>query len=185
MFRFLTTDVAAARVRPGPLGLARAAAVLGTVVLWTSCSGSSPQGPSGPAPPLAGGAISGRYRLELIPSASCGGRPIDFSVEMTETGDSPHPGVQLLGLEDPPGTLELELKYTDDTLEGGIGTTGDGALANDGRSVWVNAIASGQTTRTADGRGEVTAGTLRGYLEVDGVTDACTARDHAFVLRPE
>jgi len=81
-----------------------------------------------------------------------------------------------------PGLLELELKYTDFTLEGGFGTTGDGVVSNEARQFWVNAIGTGQVTQASDGRGEVLSGSLRGYLEVEG-TDPCTATNHSFTLR--
>jgi hypothetical protein len=108
---------------------------------------------------------------------------VAFLVEVTQTGSSPHPGVQLLLVDVVSGMLELELKYTSNILEGGVGTTGTGEPAADGAYVWVNAIASGKTTQTSDGRGEVTSGTLRGSLEIEGVIDVCTAPDHVFTLR--
>jgi len=148
-----------------------------------SCGGSGPTDPGGSTGPKPGGTISGRYTLELLPAASCNGRTVSFTVEVTGTASSPHPGAQLLVVGAEPALLELELKYTDNTLEGGIGTTGDGLLSNQGPYVWVNAIASGKTTQTSDGRGEVVSGTLRGYLEIDGVMNACTSPGHAFTLR--
>ena len=143
-------------------------------------SGSGPTEPSGPKP---GGTISGAYTLQLSPAASCNGRAVTFAVQVTQSGSAPHPGSQLLLVGTDPALLELELKYTDDTLEGGVGTTGDGVPSSEGPQVWVNAIASGKTTQTSDGRGEVVSGTLRGYVEIDGVMAACTSTGHSFTLR--
>lgn len=127
--------------------------------------------------------MSGRYTLELVPASSCRGRTLSFQVEVTQSGSAPHPGSQLLLVAADPAMLELELKYTDNKLEGGVGTTGDGQPSAEGPTVWVNAIASGATTQTSDGRGEVVSGTLRGYLEIDGVMDACRSTGHGFTLR--
>ncbi len=129
--------------------------------------------------------MSGLYTLQLLPAASCNGRTVTFNVQVTQTGSSPHPGVQLLWTGFDPPLLELELKYTNNTLEGGVGTTGDGLPSNEGPYVWVNAIASGQTTQTSAGRGEVVSGTLRGYLEIDGIMSACTSASHSFTLRAQ
>lgn len=159
--------------------LARAMLLL-FAALAPSCGGSNPAGPSGPK---AGGPITGRYTLELVPAVSCNGRTVSFLVEVTQTGTSPHAGNQLLLVGADPAILELELKYTEDTLEGGIGTTGDGVPSSQGPQVWVNAIASGKTTQTSDDRGEAVSGTLRGYVEIEGVMNACSAPNHGFTLR--
>jgi len=145
----------------------------------TGSCGSNPDQPS-PAPTPG---VTGRYTLELIPATSCNGHAVTFSVEVTETGTTPHPGVQLLMVSANPALLEVELKYTDDTLEGGIGTTGDGQPSAEGPQTWVNAIASGRTTKTSDGRAEVVSGVLRGYLEIEGVMNACNSASHSFTLR--
>ena len=147
------------------------------------CGGGGSPTPSEPSGPKAGGTMSGRYTLQLTPAASCGGRAVSFSVEVTRTSSSPHPGAELLLSGVSPSPLELELKYTDDTLEGGVGIYDDGFSSAEGLPTWVNAIASGKTTQTSDGRGEVVSGTLRGYLEIEGVMNACTASNHTFSLR--
>ena len=67
-----------------------------------------------------------------------------------------------------------------------MGTTGSGQPANEGPLAYVSAIASGKTTQTSDGRGEVASGgVLRGYMKIDGVMDACTSAGHAFTLRAQ
>ena len=152
------------------------------IALAAACCGGS-SGPTEPSGPKPGGTISGAYTLQLTPAASCNGRAVTFAVQVTQSGSAPHPGSQLLLAGSDPALLELELKYTDDTLEGGIGTTGDGVPSSEGPSVWVNAIASGKTTQTSDGRGEVVSGTLRGYLEIDGVMAACSSTGHGFTLK--
>jgi hypothetical protein len=99
-------------------------------------------------------------------------------------GTSPYPGVQLLLDGGEPASLELELKYVEPILEGGVGTTGEGVASSQGPRVWVNAVGTGHVTRVSDGRGEVTSGCLRGYLEIEGM-NACTATNHSFSLRPQ
>ncbi len=153
-----------------------------------SCGSSTPPptGPGGSPPPSGpkpGGTVAGLYTLQLLPAAACNGRTVTFTVQATPAGVTPHPGVQILWTGFDPPLLELELKYSDNTLEGAVGTTGDGLPSNEGPYVWVNAIASGPTTQTSDGRGEVLAGTLRGYLEIDGIMAACTSPSHSFTLR--
>ena len=173
-----------ALLRPILPGLRRLAFLAAGFLTLGSCGGSSPTDPGGGSTgPKPGGTISGRYTLQLVPAASCSGRAVSFTVQVTQTASSPHPGAQLLWTGTEPALLELELKYTDNTLEGGVGTTGDGLPANEGPYVWVNAIASGKTTQTSDGRGEVVSGTLRGYVEIDGIMNACTSPGHAFTLR--
>jgi hypothetical protein len=176
-------DARGARACEVAAATARRAGLLMLSIAAVSC-GSDAGGPSQPSGPKTGGTISGRYALELQPAASCRGRAVTFTVEATQSASAPHPGSQLLlaGVADP-ALLETELKYTDNTLEGGIGTTGDGYPSIEGPQVWVNAIASGKTTQTSDGRGEVVSGTLRGYVEIEGVMDACTSPAHAFTLR--
>jgi len=156
--------------------------VAGALVLGEGCGSSTPVGPGGAVP---GGTIAGRYLLEITPAASCAAAPPAVSLPMlaSAAGVSPHPGVQILLDGGDPALLELELKYTDFVLEGGFGTTGDGVASNQGTRVWVNAIGTGPVTQTSGGRGEVVSGSLRGYLEVEGM-NACTAANHSFTLRP-
>src|SRR5512143_2596318 len=132
--------------RPRRCERRRAAMVVFLLLSLPACENDSPS-PTEPAGPKPGGTITGRYTLELAPAASCGGRTVSFTVEVTQTGTSPHPGAQLLLVSSDPALLEFELKYTDDTLEGGVGTTGSGQLAREGSLAYVNAIASGKTTQ--------------------------------------
>jgi hypothetical protein len=179
-----TVSPTEALVRPILPGLRRLAFLVAGFLALGSCGGSGPTDPGGgPTGPKPGGTISGRYTLQLVPAASCSGRAVSFTVQVMQTASSPHPGAQLLWTGTEPALLELELKYTDNTLEGGVGTTGDGLPANEGPYVWVNAIASGKTTQTSDGRGEVVSGALRGYVEIDGIMNACTSPSHTFTLR--
>ncbi len=107
-----------------------------------------------------------------------------FDIVVTQTGDYPHPGAQMLNLGTDSGELELELQYVNSTLAGGFGTRLDvGVLSKQGWQVWVNAIGEGRTTRTGDGRGEVLTGILRGYLEIEDIMSGCLAADHSFTLR--
>jgi hypothetical protein len=153
----------------------------------------SPDGPSSPTP---GGTVAGRYLLEIQPGASCATLPnsnvprgpYSFPMVASAGGTTPHPGVQVV-IEGVASSLELEFKYTDFTLRGGLGTTGEGVLANQGQRFWINAIGTGAVTQKADGIGQVTAGTLMGYIAVAAATAsqneaiACSTTDHTFTLK--
>jgi hypothetical protein len=108
-------------------------------------------------------------------------------MEAVAAGTAP-PGVEVV-LEGDPSWLELEFKYTAFILRGGMGTTGDGVVANEGLRLWMHAIGTGSVTQTSDGHGEVMAGTLMGYLALGSPTDeegalgTCSAVDHTFTLR--
>jgi hypothetical protein len=156
--------------------------ICGALVLG-SCGGPTTTGP--PPGPTRGGTITGRYTLELRPAPSCTSAtgPVSFPMVVTEMGTYPHPGVQLVIEGSGQSPLELELEYTDFTLEGGFGTIGDGVPSSQGPQAWVNSIGTGSAMQTSDGRGEVASGTLRGYLEIEGM-NACNATDHGFSLRP-
>ena len=103
-------------------------------------------------------------------------------------GATPHPGVQIL-IEGVASSLEIEFKYTDFTLRGGFGTTGDGVLTNQGQRLWIHSIGNGPVTQKSDGIGEVTAGTLAGYIALgspmaqESEATACNALDHTFTLK--
>jgi hypothetical protein len=159
-----------------------------------SACGSGPGGPNlspSPSPsPQAGGPVTGRYLLQITPGPSC---PVprgtlSFPMQAASAGQAPHPGVQVLILGDG-SRLELEFLSTTVELRGGLGTTADGVLANEGLRAWVNAIGTGPVRRAADGRGEVLTGTLAGYLALApangdvGDLGECSATDHAFALR--
>ncbi len=158
--------------------------VLLTALTSVACGSSTPTQPPGPK---AGGTVTGNYTLELIPAATCNLRSVSFPVQVTATATFPHPGVQLLLVGSDPAVLELELEYVDNTLAGGVGSIG--VLLSGGAEFYVNAIASGATTQTSDGRGEVLSGTLRGYMEIDesdGVTtNSCNSPNHSFTLRAQ
>ena len=94
-----------------------------------------------------------------------------------------------LVIEGVASSLEVEFKYTDFTLRGGLGTTGEGVLTNQGLRIWIRAIGTGAVTQTTNGRGQVSAGTLIGHLALGGASDPegalgdCTAIDHTFTLK--
>jgi hypothetical protein len=164
------------------------------VVVWTAC-GSGPGMPT-PSPsstaPLPGGPVTGRYLVQVTPAAGCtlARGTLSFPVEAAPAGTMPHPGVQVLLVGDG-SRFELELLSTLVALRGGAGTTEDGVLANEGRRVWIHAIANGLVFRGSDGRGEVPTGTLSGYVALaeaggaEGDSGTCSATDHAFVLRAQ
>jgi len=134
--------------------------------------------------------VAGRYLLQILPDRGCN-MPVtalSFPMGAAAAGTSPHPGVQVL-LDGEPSALELEFLAENATLRGGLGTTGDGALSNERRRLWLHAIGTGSVTRAADGRGEVVTGNLMGYLALgdpdddEGALGTCNSRDHAFTLR--
>ncbi len=138
--------------------------------------------------PKLGGTLNGKYQLELKLSSTCpgAGATATFPMVMAPAGTTPYPGVQVVLDGGEPGLLELELKYTNYTLEGGFGTDpGQGVASDQATHVWVNAVGTGQVTQTTEGKGEVTSGSLRGSLEIGGDGQSpCAATDHAFTLRP-
>jgi hypothetical protein len=164
------------------------------LLLWTAC-GSGPGNPTpspSPTAPPAGGPITGRYRVEVTPSASCA-MPrgmLSFPVQGGPGGTSPHPGVQVLLVGDG-SQFELELLTTEVALRGGVGTVNDGVICNEGLRVYIHAIGAGPVFRSADGRGQILNGTLSGYIALaepggaEGDSGTCTASDHLFVLRAQ
>ena len=135
--------------------------------------------------------MAGAYTLQITPSASCAmaRTPLTFPMTAAPTSPTTHPGVQVI--LDPNGfRLELEAIEENFTIRGGLGTN-DGGVTSDQRVwVWMRVIAAGPVQRSANGNGEVVAGTLAGYLalanegEFEGSLGTCNAADHAFTLRP-
>jgi len=176
--------------RPG--GAFRHAAALAAIALIVACGGADgPQDPSSPSPspsPQAAGPVAGPYLLEIRPAAGCGmGGPLTFPMTAAAAGVTPYPGVQvLLAGSD---TLELELYSAASTLTGGLGTTEQGALANEAVRLWMHAVGSGAVTRSADGRGQVATGRLSGYVAFghaggpEGSLGSCDSVEHSFALR--
>lgn len=154
----------------------------------------SPTGPQpSPSPtasaPVPGGAVTGRYVLQLSPSAGCGApRPsFSFTMDAAAGGVTPHPGTQIL-LTGAPSDLEAELVNENNALRGGLGSLNDGVVTSDGFQLRIKLIASGSLLRGADGRGEVRSGTLVGTIgfrrpgDDDDTLGTCVARDHTFTL---
>lgn len=157
---------------------------------WTAC-GSSPSTPTpSPSVPVPGGPVEGRYLLQLTPGPACAMSPgpISFPMTAAASGTMPHPGVQIL-VDGDGSRFELEMLSTGTALRGGLGTTEEGVLANEGPRAWIRVIGSGPVFRSADGRGEVLSGTLSGDLALgpadgeEGEWGSCSATDHAFSLR--
>jgi hypothetical protein len=134
--------------------------------------------------------VNGPYLLKITPGPGCATPKgsLTFPMDAAAAGTLPHPGNQVV-LRGDPSRVELEFQYVDFTLRGGMGTTEEGALSNEGSRLWMRAIGTGGTTQTADGHGEVLSGTLMGYLALGGPTDeegalgTCSALDHTFTLR--
>jgi hypothetical protein len=177
--------------RPG--GALRHASALAAIVLIAGCGGSdAPNAPASPSPspsPQGPGPVVGPYLLEVLPAAACAmGGPLSFPMVAAAAGTAPYPGVQVL-VVGAGQTLELELRSAASTVTGGFGTTEAGALANESVRLWVHAIGSGAVTRAADGRGQVAAGRLAGYVAfghaggVEGSLGSCDSLDHSFTLR--
>jgi len=159
------------------------------------CGGSdAPTDPSSPRPsasssPQAGGVVAGPYTLEIRPAASCGmGGPLTFPMLAAAAGSVPKPGIQVLVVGDG-SMLELEFLSAATSLAGGLGTTEVGVLSNEAVRLWMRAIGTGAVTRAADGRGQVAAGRLAGYVAFghaggpEGSLGSCDSVDHSFVLR--
>jgi hypothetical protein len=159
--------------------------------------GSGPSGPSGsptptptPTPPLTPSSVTGRYLVQITPGPGCNmsRAPLSFPMVAAPAGTAPHPGVQVV-LDGNPGELELEFLFDNGTLRGGLGTTGDGVLANEALRLWMHAVGNGALTRARDGRAEIVMGTLMGYVALgrpnndEGALGTCSARDHTFTLR--
>jgi hypothetical protein len=169
----------------------RAVAVV-LAALLPAC-GSSPDGPDGtptPTPtPAAPGPVTGRYVLQITPAAAC--RPpvatFSFPMDAAAGGTAPKTGTQVV-LTGDPGALEAEFLSEGQALRGGVGTTADGALANESLRMWMRVIASGPVVRANDGRGEVRTGTMMGYVAFGGANGdegelgSCSASNHTFVL---
>ncbi|HET8646658.1 MAG TPA: hypothetical protein VFO85_14285, partial [Vicinamibacteria bacterium] len=143
------------------------------VVVWMAC-GSSPGTPTpSPSPtPIPGGPVIGRYLLQLTPAANCtlSRAPLNFPMVAAAAGTAPHPGLQVL-VEGDGSRLELELLTTETAVRGGLGTTEEGVLAQEGLRVWIRGIAAGSVFQAPDGRGQVPSGTLSGEIalaEADG-----------------
>jgi hypothetical protein len=115
------------------------------------------------------------------------GGPLSFPMTAAAAGVTPYPGVQVLVVGS--DTLELELLSATTTLTGGFGTTEVGALANESIRLWIRAIGSGPVTRAADGRGQVVAGRLAGYIAFghasgpEGSLGSCDSVEHSYTLR--
>jgi hypothetical protein len=170
-------------------------AALFSILLALGCG--SPSGPSASptptptaTPPFTPASVSGRYTLQITPGPGCrmSRSPLSFPMVAAPAGTAPHPGNQVV-LDGDPGELELEFLFDSSTLRGGLGTTGDGVLANEAMRLWMHAIGTGSLIRASDGRAEITTGTLMGYLALgrpnndEGELGTCSARDHTFTLR--
>jgi hypothetical protein len=171
---------------------ALASATLTAVVSLSCGSGPGTPTPSPSATQEPGGPVTGRYAAQITPSPACAlaRAPLTFPMQAVAAGVAPHPGVQVLLLGDG-SRFELELLSTATALRGGVGTTEEGVLANEGMRVWVRGIASGSVFRAADGRGQVTSGTMAGSVALatangsEGDLGTCSATDHAFSLRAQ
>lgn len=171
----------------------RRALLLLPALVWTAC-GSSPGGPTPPTPtpPVPGGKVEGRYLLTVTPAPSCAlaASKLTFPMTAAAAGTTPHPGVQVL-VDGDGSQFELELLSTETALRGGMGSTEFGILSNESLRAWIRGIGSGPVFRSADGRGEVLAGTLAGDIALgepdgeEGDLGSCGATDHSFSLRAQ
>ena len=173
----------------------RCACALLTLLAALSLSCGSGPGTPNPGPsatPQAGGPVVGRYLAQVTPGPGCAmaRSPLGVTVEAQPAGTAPYPGVQALVLGDG-SRFELEFLSEQVRLRGGAGTTEEGVLTNEGLRLWVHGIAAGLVFRSADGRGQITSGTLTGYVALgpadgeEGAMGTCTATDHAFTLRAQ
>jgi hypothetical protein len=161
--------------------------VLGVALFGASC-GDSPTEPSGPVP---GGTVSGRYQIQITPSASCPFKgPFTFPMTAAQyAAVGGRQAVQIVLDGGTPSSLEGELLYVNNTMRGGLGANQFGAVSNEARRLWIRIIATGAVTHTGTGPGEVTAGTAMGYMAIgadqddEGGQGLCNAFDHTFTLR--
>jgi hypothetical protein len=176
--------------RPALAALMLAGAVLPSCGSPTGPQASpSPSASATPATPTPGGAVTGRYTLQINPAASCGApRPsFTFTMDALPGGTTPHRGTQVV-LTGVPEALEAEFVDENNALRGGVGTTADGVAAIEGFRLRMRVIASGALLRGTDGRGEVRSGTMMGTIgfsrpnDIDDTLGACVARDHTFTL---
>jgi hypothetical protein len=116
------------------------------------------------------------------------GGPLTFPMLAAAAGVAPYPGVQVVVVGDA-RLLELEFLSAASTLTGGLGTTENGVLANEGLRLWIHAIGTGAVTRASLGRGEVVAGQLAGTVAFghangpEGSLGSCDSVAHSFALR--
>lgn len=169
------------------------AALLAAAAILPACGSPTAPPPPSPSPsasaPVAGGAVTGRYVLQINPAPACGApRPsFTFAMDALAGGVTPHRGTQVL-LVGAPGALEAEFIDENDALRGGVGTTADGTVATEGLVLRIRVIASGGLLRGTDGRGEVRTGTMMGTIgfsrpnELENTLGTCVARDHTFTL---
>jgi hypothetical protein len=163
-----------------------------TAAMCLACGGPGTPTPSPSTSAQPGGPVAGRYVAQITPAPGCAlsRAALSFPVSAAAAGTAPHRGVQVLLVGDG-SRFELELLSTDIALRGGVGTTEEGVLANEGMRVWVRGIASGLVFQAADGRGQVTSGTLAGSVALatangrEGDLGTCSATDHAFTLRAQ
>lgn len=172
----------------------RAYALLAFSAFASASCGSGPGTPtpsSSPTPQM-GGPVTGRYLARVTPAAGCAmpRTPLAFPMQAAPAGTAPHPGVQVLLVGDG-SRFELEFLSTVIALRGGLGTTEEGVLANEGLRMWIRAIGAGPVLRASDGRGELVTGTLAGYLALaqadgdEGELGTCSSTEHAFSLRAQ
>jgi hypothetical protein len=169
------------------------AALLAAAAVLPSCGSPTEPPPPSPSPspsaPVPGGAVTGRYLLQINPAPACAApRPsFTFMMDAVPGGVTPHRGTQVL-LVGAPGALEAEFIDENNALRGGVGTTADGALATESLVLRIRVIASGALLRGTDGRGEVRSGTMMGTIgfsrpnEFENTLGTCVARDHTFTL---
>ena len=161
------------------------------------CGGSEAPGRPDPIPSTSpspgggpGGALAGNYILQVTPAPGCVMRNVaSFPMAASAGGTNPHPGVQVIlrGSD----VLQIEFLSAVDSVTGGLGTTEQGALANESVRVWMRTIGTGTVTRASDGRGQIAAGVMAGYLAYgsanggEGTLGSCDSLAHTFTLRTQ
>jgi hypothetical protein len=167
-------------------------------------SGASPAAVSPPRPSSAG-AFSGRYKLSLVPGASCSPslRGVTVLVDVSESpvrqpngiGDPIASGTEVFGLAAATADStvgKFAFLRQGDHLHGGMGTKDLGVLTLEGVRVWVRLAATATATTTTLGRPQA-QGTAIGDIELSNPTDdapdtlgACLGgRDHTWSLQPQ
>lgn len=156
--------------------------------------GGSPQSPTPQASAspsrTPGGDLVGAYSLVVEPAARCGFAAGSLTFTLQATPSSGEVQAVYLNVASPdPSALELELLQRGNDVRGGAGTRDDGVMAQENLRAWIRAIGAGSLARLGTGPGEITEGTLTGYIALadaagpEGELGSCLGADHRFTLR--
>ena len=139
--------------------------------------------PSASAPPSPGGAVTGRYLLQINPAAACADAAAQLHVPDGRGRRRRRRRTAARRCSWSARRVALEAEFIDENnaLRGGLGTTADGAAGDRAlRAVDARHRLGRPSLRGADGRGEVRSGTHDGHHRLQ---PAERVRGHARHLR--